>query len=50
MCTTASRQDIHEDLDSSRMSMDASDVGKIIDALVGQYQNPFALETVLTSL
>ncbi|KAL8573648.1 hypothetical protein ACOMHN_007201 [Nucella lapillus] len=28
----------------------ASDVGKIIDALVGQYQNPFDLETVPTSL
>ncbi|KAL8561134.1 hypothetical protein ACOMHN_033717 [Nucella lapillus] len=32
------------------MKRDASDVGKIIDALVGQYQNPFDLETVPTSL
>ncbi|KAL8601861.1 hypothetical protein ACOMHN_020596 [Nucella lapillus] len=50
MCTTASRPDIHEELGSSRMKRDASDVGKIIDALVGQYQNPFDLETVPTSL
>jgi len=50
MCTTASRPDIHEELGSSRMKRDASDVGKIIDALVGEYQNPFDLETVPTSL
>ena len=44
MCTTTSRPDIHEELGSSRMKRDASDVGKIIDALEGQYQNPFDLE------
>ena len=50
MCTTTSRPDIHKELGSSRMKRDASDVGKIIDALVGQYQNPFDLETVPTSV
>ena len=50
MCTTTSRPDIHEELGSSRMKRDASDVGKIIDALEGQYQNPFDLETVPTSV
>ena len=52
MCFTTSRPDIHEELGSSRMQRDASDVGKIIDALVtvGQYQNPFDLETVPTSV
>ena len=32
------------------MKGDASDVGKIIDFLVGQYQHPFDLETAPTSL
>ncbi len=32
------------------MKKDTSYKGKIIDALVGQYQNPFDLETVPTSL
>ena len=50
MCTTPSRPDIHKELGSSKMKRDASDVGKIIDALVGQYQNPFDLETVPTSV
>ena len=50
MCTITSTPDIHEELGSSRMKRDASDVGKIIDALVRQYQNPFDLETVPTSI
>ncbi len=50
MCTIASTPDTHEQLGSSRMKKDASDVGKIIDASVGQYQTPFDLETVPTSL
>ena len=50
MCTTASRLDIHDDLGSSMIKRNASDVGQIIDALVGQQQNPFDLETVPTSL
>ena len=33
MCTTASIPDIHDELDSSRMKRDASDKGKIIDAI-----------------
>ncbi len=50
MCTIASTPETHEEHSSSRMKKDASDVGKIIDALVGQYQNLFDLETVPTSL
>ena len=42
--TPQSRPDIHEELGSSGMRRDASDVGKIIDALEGQYQNPFDLD------
>ena len=49
MCTTT-RPDIHEELGSSWMKRDASDVGKIIDAMVDQYQNLFDLENVPTSL
>ena len=48
-CLT-SRPDIHEELGSLRMKRDALDVGKIIDALVGQYQNPFHLDTVAISV
>ena len=50
MSTTASRRDIHDELGSSKMKRNASDVGKIIDALVGQHWNPLDLETVPTSL
>jgi hypothetical protein len=50
MCTTASRTEIHEELGRSRLTRDASDVEKIDDALVDQYQNPFDLDTVLISL
>lgn len=50
MCTSASRPDIHEELSNSRMTRDASDVEKIVDALVGQYRNPVDMETVPSSL
>ena len=50
MCTTASRPDFHEELGRSRMKNDPSDVGEINDDLMSQYQNPFYLETVPTSL
>ena len=40
MCIT-STPDPHEELSSSRLANDVSDVGKIAEALESQYQNPF---------
>ena len=41
MCTTAARADDHEEIRSSRLARDVTDVDKISDALISQFQNPF---------
>ena len=50
MCTTAARADDHEEIRSSRLAKDVTDVDKISDALISQFQNPFDLETVPSAL
>ncbi len=50
MCTQPSTTDIHEDLSKARLARDVSDVNKVVDALTTQYQNPFALDTVPSTL